>query len=900
MIRRLPNLDERERNVYQAVCSFLEGRLGEQVTIDWALGLKPNDEIERFALLYLLDSTAGRVIGEPWRSAWRLIEESWNKPPVDEHNPKEHSIKERLRGGDRSGTIIARIVELVEARLQVWPPHPKRNPRKKPKRVEDLVSTGLTSGKSFDPALLDSVADAHFLRSLASALDFAVTNGLDIARRIGWDGQSGSRQLGPLYRVYFVPPPYLQEKGEPDEFHRGIAPSTKLLNAVVSRLVEVDVSSAQEFISRWKITSSPVHTRLWASFSRDSRVTPAVEVGDFLISLPDRVFWDVSGYPEIVELRARRFSEFSPKVQATISTRIRRSPPKKWPKMFSAEEIIRARAYWAVRELRRIEVAGARLPMNDRKWLESIIPEFKELAVMKRLDFGFPGAAETRLRQPTPDHKFYSLEGVERLRALEADLSSKGARSLDVLFGPASDWIKQGNLDLLLADLESAPGGGNSYPEVWNSFCWAHFPPGGDAANRDPPAECARVLAFLVMLSDATIRKAIDGISHWFSVWRKAIVAIHGGVDFWLRVWPVAVEVTNARETVKKLEEFEDGFGPEAHDQAVEEIDSHDSPAGRLAGVFVAACPNLNEDRRPFDIDKAPRKMRDAIMAATGPARLVALYRMIEELNYFLLADKEWVNENLVRILLDENPEFLRLWPGVARQTHFTEVLKLIGERMAERATDLRLERKTRHSFVFSLVVECLYALLESRDPAVPYPRVQQMIRLLDDEVRAYAAQAILSFVRQLSGAGNGERRYPPEQLFKAAARPFLERHWPREHSLRTPGVSRALAELPAATEGAFAEAVGVIEDFLVPFECWSMQEYGLWGEEQEPPKLQTINDRGKAVALLRLLNLTVGTAEGSVIPYDLAEALDQIRKASPTLMGSRAFRRLATAARKG
>ncbi len=900
MIPRWVNLSDQERNAYHAMSSFLKGRLEEQATIDWALGLRPNDTIKRFALLDLLDSQDGKKIREPWRSAWRLIEESWSKPPIDEHNPNEYFIQGRLRGGERSGAIIARIVELVEARLEVGPLRRKRNPRKKPKQVSELLSTGLTSRRMFDPAILglDGITDAHFLKSLASALDFAVTNGLDIARRIGWDGKSGFWPLGWLYRVYFAPPTkYPQGEPELDTFHRGIAPSTKLLNAVVSRLMEVDNSSALKFIRRWKLTSSPVHIRLWASFSRNPEVTSSDEAGAFLMSLPDRTFWDLKEYPEIAELRSLRFSELSPQVQAAITARIRRSPPKNWFNMLSAEEINRERAYWTARELRRIEVAGAHLPIKDKKWLDSKIPDFKDLAEMNRIDTGFPGIMKTRWRQPTPDTKYYLLEGEERLKALEADLSSNDSRSIDDPFGPASDWIKQGTRELLLADLESVPDGGNSFPEVWKSFCWEHSPLGRNAADHNNlRAECTRVLALLARSSEATIRKAIEGISHWLSAWRKHIVDLPGGVDFWLKIWPIAVEVTNERETGQKQDDFEAGFAPETDRRVIEEIEPHASPAGMLMDVFLAARPDLGEDRRPFDIDTTLRKMRDAIMAATGPAKLVALYRMIEDLNYFLAADPEWVNENLVSILLDENPEFIRLWPGVARQTHFTKVLELIGSEMAERAIDPRLDRETRRSLVFSLVIECLYALLENRDPAVPRPRIQQMIRSLDDEVRAFAAGSVRKFVHDLSGAQD----YSAEQLFRSAAAPFLKAVWPKDHSLATPGVSQALAELPAATGGAFAEAVAVIERFLVPFECWSMQEYGLWGEEQGKPKLQAIDNQEKADAFLRLLDLTIGTAERSVIPYDLAEALDQIRKVAPTLTESQAFRRLATAARRG
>ncbi|WP_091583082.1 hypothetical protein [Mesorhizobium qingshengii] len=154
-------------------------------------------------------------------------------------------------------------------------------------------------------------------------------------------------------------------------------------------------------------------------------------------------------------------------------------------------------------------------------------------------------------------------------------------------------------------------------------------------------------------------------------------------------------------------------------------------------------------------------------------------------------------------------------------------------------------------------------------------------------------------FVRDLS------TKPPPDEfsstrdgLFRTAAAPFLREVWPQERSLATPGVSGALADLPAASGEAFADAVDTIARFLVPFDCWSMLDYGLYGDEDEAKKLAIINDEAKARALLKLLDLTVGTSEGAVIPH-LTDALDQILKVDPALSTSAIFRRLATAARR-
>ena len=52
---------------------------------------------------------------------------------------------------------------------------------------------------------------------------------------------------------------------------------------------------------------------------------------------------------------------------------------------------------------------------------------------------------------------------------------------------------------------------------------------------------------------------------------------------------------------------------------------------------------------------------------------------------------------------------------------------------------------------MFSLVVESLFALLDGREPAVDATRVQQVLRVVDDEIRGEAADAIVRFVRDVS-----------------------------------------------------------------------------------------------------------------------------------------------------
>jgi hypothetical protein len=454
----------------------------------------------------------------------------------------------------------------------------------------------------------------------------------------------------------------------------------------------------------------------------------------------------------------------------------------------------------------------------------------------------------------------------------------------------------------VLSDLEAVTDAGSAFPRVWNQFGWAHamsLQQSGGTELRQLPAEAARVLALLTKLPEETTRRSIEGISEWLSAWRKQIVAVPDYQAVWHRLWPLAVEATNAQQPATETVDL-NTVARGSDDSEPMDLDTLNTPAGRLVGLFLEACFSAEPNAHPFQADGVLLAMRNSVMDAQGRTAVIVRHRLIEYLPYFLSVDPDWTQEHLVAPLMSDSAEALALWRAIARQTQFLDVLKIVGEQMTERAVKRDLGRETRQSLVFSLMVECLWALQEGREPAVPYPRVQQMIRSLDDEVRAHAADTIQRFVANVPASPQGKTlSLTPESVFRGSAALFLARVWPQERSLVTPGVSRALAHLPAATKGAFAEAVNAIDRFLVPFDCWSMLDYGLYGEEEGEAKLSSIDNEVKAAALLQLLDLTIGTSEAAVVPYDLPSALDQIQNVSPQLVDLPVFRRLAAAARR-
>lgn len=904
------SLNESDRAIFRAIIAFLNNRLEEKSTIDWALKLRPTDNIKRLAIRHQINNPNALKVKEPWRSAWRLIEESWdNEIDEDRSSSTEYDLHQRLLAGDRSGSLVTAITRLVSPRLEIKAFSKLhlsyQQFAKKPKNAADLFSIEIKSSENFDPSLLmiTNLTDEDFLLSLANSLDTTVTNGLDIAMRVGFNNDRSHWRRGDPNRVYFVP---VTERAngdnEPDEFRHGIAPSVKLLHEVIKRLVDINISIAQKFIKRWKITNSPIHLRLWAALSRDPKVTSTDEVASMLTSIDNRLFWNINLYPEIAELRSKRFNELNLNEQVLITARIRKYPPRNlWPSSDKSERVAEARLYWAIRELRRIEIAGGTLPKRDKIWLNNNINLVPELSEMNQLEHGFPTSPKAQWVSATPDNKYDMLAGEYRLNALEVALSQKRGGWDDDPSKNAADWIRQiGNPAKILSDFEQTTNGGGNYPRIWENFGWAFAPNKDHDTNiLEQTVDGARTLALLIKLPLETITQAIDGISHWFSSWENIVVLLPEAFTVWNKVWPIAVLATNNQQPI------EEGTNLERVVRSSDELKSLDldtlnTPAGKLIGVFLAACSKRKDPNNEAGVDEATKEIRDIVIATNGRSGLIAQHRMIEILPFFLKLNPDWAKTNLITPLIAKNEQALTLWRAIARQIHFFDVLKIIGESMVERAADKRLGRDTRQSLVLSLIVECLNSFHENRKPAVPYSHIQQMLRLVDDEIRAYGAGVIQRYIHDVSSIKNtDDTTISPEFLFKSAATPFLTNVWPQEHSLATPGVSRALADLPATSGNAFSEAVNAIERFLVPFDCWSMIDYGLYGETNGVQNILIINTPGKAEAFLRLLDRTIGKAENSVIPHDLADALNQILKVAPKLSDNQQLRRLATAARR-
>lgn len=904
---RALHLDEQDQAIAQTIISFLKDRLSMRDTVEWALSLGPMDIVKRAALLELISLRSGDDLKEPWLTAWRLIEESWsNQTTSYPGGGAVYQVHNRLSAGDRSGSVIGELASLVAPRLKLRKNSGSdaRSARgvKKVRCFDDLLQVSISSPPLLDIGVLrlDDIVEIDFLVQLANALDACVQSGLDIAQRLGWDGERQLWRLGFLYRVE-----YGGSGRDEDEYHEGIGPSVKLLHAVVHRISEISPLQAVRFIRQWIQVGDPIHLRLWASFSKDKISISADEVEGHLLLLNDQKFWNVHDYPEIATLRAVRFSEFSTGAQNSIFLRIKKGPPASfWVRPTPIETAKNIRLYWSLRELRRIEVAGSELATVAKKWLEDHIHKFPELSQMTELEEGYLSGKFAQLVHPDPDTKYDHLSGEQRLRALEAALSSGRTSWNDDPAERANDWINSvGNVGKILCDFKADKDSVGNYPLVWGRFGWCHSPV-LSSANAVLPDSVKKdgelVISLLMKLPAETACRAIEGLSHWMSSWQSVIALSDMYLPIWQKYWPIAVEKTNLDVVAPRGIEL-NLVVQSSGDQEPKDLDTLNTPAGRLVGVFLASCPPLKKGiRNPFTVNATLNYILGSLVSAEGRAGLIAKHRLIEHIGYFHRADKEWTDAHLIKALSQSDENHLALWRAIARRRLFSPVLKKLKAQIVTRITDQHLGRDTRKSLLSSVVLDSLHSLLNNKRPAIEFSAIQQLIRAVEDEVRADAAQVVQRFVTAMSGSSESNvTTRTPELLFFSAVIPFLKQIWPPERSLVTPGVSAAFADLPASVGQALPEAVEAVEPFLMPFNCWSLLDFGFRDRADGKPVLSLGDDKRKAGAILRLLDATIGASDSAVIPVDLDIALGQISEAAPEISSTQAFRRLATLARR-
>jgi hypothetical protein len=891
-----PRVD-REAHVARLCEVSLYRRLNDPAMLKWAAGLTVERQTERRALLEALREWPDCELAAPWCDAWRAVADHFAASEGPSRRHWHYRLGHRLTAGDRSRDLVDELASLVAPRIRVAShdelTQRRRGGARRPRTVDDLLYRSVTShevevGRGLN---FSSVTEVPFLVELADELDAQVLRGIHLARRLGWRDDARFFWLGGLDRVRLH---WAEGDDDADRYHRGIAPAVRLLMHAVDRLAALDPVQAQRLLQRWLTRSDPVHARMWAAAAVEPKLAADEEVGRFLLSRSPEQTWRGELFPEVAELRAVRFGHLAAADQTAIVDMMLAGPPAHVvARRGTRAERQRVRKGFVVRELTRIEAAGWTVPEKASRWLKARRSGLSEF-VATEVDTEFPRGARSFWVSPTPDADLDQLDGDALAQAVDARLRA----SPDFWSGPgrgARDWLGGScNPSRLAQALLAARESGGRYGMAWDALGRRHAPNDLNADTAGIPAtllaEARLILRSLPSLQEPAVGEASRGLSDWLGRWARHIRDEPALTAAIIHLWPHAERASQVSTDATTYEEAEGAEGKRISHDAL------NSPVGHLTIAFLGACPDLTVVPRPFE-DGELRAVRDLVTASRGRPGLVARYGCMTRLPYLLRADEAWT-EDILLSRLEGGAESDVLWHAVAH-THATKgVMARLGKLMALRVLRGGLDTEVRRSLLQRVCFATLSSLMDGEALGDLIYHVQQMLRSVPEALRGDGATTVQSFIDAVASErrSKAERR---EEIFDRVVEPFLATVWPRERSSVTPAVAEAFASIPAACGRRFKDAVTLIRRYLVPFDSWSMHDWGLLADNMRTVKADAIVGGEEAAAALEMLDLSISNVPDARTPVGLDAVLDHIAVQNKALGRDPRFVRLATMARR-
>ncbi|RVP63947.1 hypothetical protein CN071_19020 [Sinorhizobium meliloti] len=879
---RTARFNDVDARIAQNTRAFALERLSDRSFLEWALTLRQDQIAERTALRDLVEYR-GKEIAEPYLQAWQYLFEFWDGPSGDASQDRL-LLKHELKTGGSPTEIISLIVAAVRPWIRVE--NGKKyevfghKRAKEPKSIGDVFWVSMEGGKGITPEEigLSQTEDRDFLFELAVALNAALLHGLNQAHRIGYIGGGADPTSWLVQRVYYVPPEqYPDGGGEPDRHKQGFAPTTKLLFAVVERLAQIDKKAALRIIASWDVDRWKLYKRLWAAAARDATLIEPSDVGEFLTILDDQEFWWTHAFPEIAELRAVRWSSLSLGFTKQLEQRILKGePPARLRKRLGREEAKAAVTRLSMTELQRIKLAGGHLSGKAESWLQQAFSWISQ-APMTSATQDFPAGVRTIIDDRSGDPTFDDVPSSRLIEELARQLSDDG---WDSKTQAASDYIGR-NPDLIL-DLLAGKPHTPARAKVWQAFGYSFRPKDINALRETATAEdkalvpaALRACVVIARTDVRTLEEAASGLATWISTWDRLLNGEDDYIRAWLALWPHAVTQTNkASKSDSRLRER-----------------TFSTPVGQLANGLMRSIPAF----KPGALTRAPwSDVLVSLEQATGEAKLQVRFQLMLFFEYLWVVDRAWTRKNLLTPLGEASGESMDLWQAFAETRHMParDVFVELGPKLIEVAAGNEMPAEVRGSLARRVIYSTINDKRDGREPAIPSHLTQQMLRIGGEEVRSSALRAMKNHLKDLGG---NPQSAPAERF--ALIKELFESVWPKELTLSSPALSDALADFPAAAGPNFAEAANLVLPYLMPFECWSLYEYGVL--DRTDKQISRVDSPEDAAAFLSILDKTVGAEEGAIIPNGLDRALRHIVEKSPRLEKDTRYQRLLTLSRR-
>jgi hypothetical protein len=296
--------------------------------------------------------------------------------------------------------------------------------------------------------------------------------------------------------------------------------------------------------------------------------------------------------------------------------------------------------------------------------------------------------------------------------------------------------------------------------------------------------------------------------------------------------------------------------------------------------MFLRRCPSmpLEEEKRP----PLPLDFVQPLRQLSGRAKELLANRMAILVNYFVRADKDWLEALVLSAMRRDDVESNRLWEAFAKYgkapTH--ETWHSLQPFILKRLSSPKLSPEAKNQLAHMVVIVWIWSKEKNTPFKVDLVSFRTALGLANDEVRASAAW---QFSRLFYRREEHEEPEEPsgEEYWPRLGAAFFDEIWPIEPALQSQKTANDFARIPVGVGRRYLrEALTVVLPYLQPFEVWAvMTEFQLDPNKSCVKKL--IMSFPEEILILLAVCISEKQQHGV---YDIKQILDWIAESRPDL----------------
>lgn len=762
------------------------------------------------------------------RRSWSLLIASWSDRRV-EADQGYFNIADRVQHERWSEAMVRDYADLFRPRLKV-----KRN---------FSVSHPLSwmADKCPNPLLsfdIDYLHPCQLLTVPDEYLAYAISRfreNLDLARSL--EAEISGRDY--VYMQTTRP----DDGGAPIAYNSyGLTGPVALFQQLMERLVEIEREAARAEIARWPAHDCYIFGRLriWAA---GSQITPPAEAVGILLGFPDEVFWGAAQQRDLLYAIRDRWCDFSDEDRTRFEVRLRTSTFP-WPDDMPGGKV----------------QAEAHSRLDRLYWLKSQGVGFSfdvdaEMAVLRVIaeDWNEHSGKETAnsrapvVRRIQTDADSSALEHGAIHDLLErARQAGRSARFDCVEHRPFTGLSKKKPARAIAALGQAACKGDVS------TFFWSTFL-NLEERKTDRPRLVRAIAARLISLSPAALDTIASPVVGWLqALGERAFGDLEPLLDC---LWPFLIAALQRHEGNRKRRVDSSWAN-----------DALNAPVGQLANLLMKA-PMIQDRQLSQGLPATWTARQEQLLTLPGDMRRHTLVMLGFHITWLFATAPQWTKQYLLPVATDKHDDGDALWDGIlwAARAPSRDLYELLKPGLLERVMS-PIRRRAESSVIagFLLIGWGGDHEIDPPNDLITSTELRDILAESDDDLRAQILWHLEHWSADMEG------------IWRSRLIPFLNNVWPYHRAVRTPEMSKRLAELALESGDLFPQVVEVVLSRLVPVRGEMLFVVKLHGDTKNHPA------EIYPAAMLDLL-WAILAEDATLWPYRIEAVLDILSEAPET-----------------